>query len=81
MARADLSDWRSALDSALPRGNATVFRSATDARQIGIAIAWSTTDGPAADERAFHTPFAVDTSSHGVACPAQQLCHVAYVQP
>lgn len=83
LAQSDLSTWRAALSQALPTGNASVFRSERDPRQIGIAIAWAlqaSQTGEASTESE-SAPFAVTAATHGVDCPAQRLCHVVYVQP
>jgi type IV pilus assembly protein PilV len=70
----DLADWRSALARSLPAGNAAVFRSSADPRQIGIAIAWGR------DSLASPPSAASSAASDEGACPPQQLCHVVYVQ-
>lgn len=72
LARADLSQWRSALAARLPQGDASVFRPGDDARAIGIAIAWPAAG--AADDAG--TPFAVTVARHGIDCPKNQRCHV-----
>lgn len=83
LAQSDLAAWRAALSQALPTGNASVFRSAGDPRQIGIAISWAMQDSKAADTDAakYQAPFSVTVASYGVDCPAGQHCHVVYVQP
>ena len=83
LAHADLSSWRLAVKQSLPAGNATVFRSATDPRQIGVAISWALNESKSVDVDAFNyrRPFAVTVAAHGVACPTNSLCQVAYVQP
>ncbi len=71
-AQSDLAGWRLLLTRALPNGNAAVFRSHVDPRQIGIAISWG------------HDPFATTTPGtppEPANCPSGQLCHVIYVRP
>jgi type IV pilus assembly protein PilV len=83
LARADLQAWRSMVVSALPSGNATVFRSPADAGQVGIAIAWAMNEDARADadQAKYRKPFAVTAASHGIDCPVDSLCHVIYVRP
>lgn len=79
LAQADLNAWRSALSQALPAGNASVFRSTSDPRQIGIAISWSIQER--SDAKAYRAPLVATVAAVGVDCPADQHCHVVYVQP
>jgi type IV pilus assembly protein PilV len=83
LAQSDLNAWRLALIAALPSGNASVFQSANDPRQIGIAIAWSANESKAADvdNATFYKPLAVTATANGVDCPASAICHIVYVQP
>jgi type IV pilus assembly protein PilV len=83
LAQSDLNLWRAALTTALPGGDASVFQSATDTRQIGIAVAWTANESKAADadSAAYNSPFAVTAALNGIACPANLICHVVYVQP
>lgn len=81
LAKYDLKQWLLALNAALPNANANIFPSATDPRQIGIAVAWS------ANERSkdanYKKPFEVikDIKGLGTDCPDEFICHVVYVQP
>jgi type IV pilus assembly protein PilV len=83
LAKFDLDQWHALVAASLPGGSAAVFLSPTDARQIGIAIAWNTNEGKAADTDTtkYTSPFAVTAAANGVACPANSICHFAYVQP
>lgn len=81
LAQSDLNQWRSNISSSLPGGNAKIFTSSTDARQIGIAIAWSANESSAASSSAYTAPFAITTANQGVACPNNSICHLVYVQP
>lgn len=83
LATSDLNAWRTRVLASLPGANASVFTSANDTRQIGIAVAWTANEGAAqdADGTSYNSPFAVTTALTGVACPANSICHVVYVQP
>ncbi|KQP14363.1 type IV pilus modification protein PilV [Pseudorhodoferax sp. Leaf267] len=81
LAQSDLGAWRAALARALPAGDASVFRSSDDPRQIGIAVSWSLHSGHGRATDAETAPFAVTAATHGVDCPEGQHCHVVYVQP
>lgn len=81
MAQSDLNQWRANLAAALPSANARIFVSGTDARQIGVAIGWSSNEGAAASDAAYTTPFSVTAANAGVACPSGLICHVVYFQP
>jgi Tfp pilus assembly protein PilV len=84
LAQSDLNLWRAALVAALPGGNARVFQSPSDARQIGIAVAWSAnerrTDKMPITKLTIN-PFATNNANSGTNCPANSICHVVYVQP
>lgn len=77
LAQADLAAWRAAVSQALPAGNASVFRSPSDPRQIGIAISWSIQDRSDAQT----APVDPSATALDLDCPADQHCHVAYLQP
>lgn len=83
LAQSDLNIWRANVANALPGANATVFTSTNDSRQIGIAIAWSSNEGAGQDANSttYNSPFLVTTALSGVACPANSICQVNYVQP
>lgn len=83
LAQSDLNLWRASVVAALPGGNANVFLSPTDSRQIGIAVAWSANESKAADadSTTYNSPFAVTTGSQGTDCPTNSICHIVYVQP
>lgn len=83
LAQSDLQQWRASLAAALPRGQASVFLSPNDPRQIGIAIAWAANESKAADADTtkYNSPFTVTAAVNGVDCPANSICHFAYVQP
>lgn len=83
LAQSDLNQWRASLAAALPGAAARIFLSTTDPRQIGIAIAWNANEGKAADTDSakYNSPFNVTAAANGVECPANAICHFAYVQP
>lgn len=83
LATSDLNLWRARVSDSLPGADANIFTSPNDARQIGIAIAWTANEGAAqdADTTTYGKPFAVTTALTGVNCPANSICHVVYVQP
>jgi type IV pilus assembly protein PilV len=83
LAQSDLNEWRASVAAALPGGKTSVFLSPTDSRQVGIAIGWNANEGKAADTDTdkYKSPFAVTADLHGVECPANSICHFAYVQP
>ncbi len=86
LAQSDLNQWRAAVARLLPGSDASVFVSANDIRQIGIAVSWTSNEsskaalGSAADV-AYNAPFSVTAANSGVACPANSICHIVYVQP
>lgn len=93
LAQSDLHVWRTGLVAALPSGNARVFRSGTDPRQIGVMVSWAANESSAntnlytsADATIYNQPFTVANAlaveaPTTVSCPAGSICHVAYVQP
>lgn len=83
LAQSDLNLWRAAVVASLPSADATVFQPANDPRQIGIAIAWAANESKAADADStiYSQKFQITTAANGVACPANSICHLVYVQP
>jgi type IV pilus assembly protein PilV len=88
LAQSDLNLWRANVASVLPAGNASVFQSANDPRQIGISVAWAANESSVntskfstADAVKYDNPFKVDAANSGVDCPANSICHIVYVQP
>jgi type IV pilus assembly protein PilV len=83
LAQSDLNLWRLALQDALPNANANIFPSATDPRQIGIAVAWSANERITnKTDTKYNKPFEVTKNGVlGTDCPAFSICHVVYVQP
>lgn len=89
LAQSDLNLWRANVASVLPAGNASVFQSASDPRQIGISVAWAVNEASkdtakfitAADVDKYNDPFVVTAANSGVDCPANSICHIVYVQP
>ena len=84
-ASADLNEWVLAVQRSLPGGEAAVFRSPSDPRQLGIVVSWVAREGGGtATERAqrlalLSTGFAANSA--GVACPSGNYCQLVYVQP
>lgn len=93
LAQSDLHVWRTSLVAALPSGDARIFRSGNDPRQIGIMVSWAANESSAntnvytsADATIYNQPFAVANAlafeaPTTVSCPAGSICHVVYVQP
>lgn len=82
MAQSDLFFWRTAVNAALPGGQATVFRldpAVGDSRQLGVAIGWSLNERQTGT--AYDAPFNVTTAGNFGNCPATLICHLVYVQP
>jgi type IV pilus assembly protein PilV len=80
LAQSDLNLWRAAVARTLPGGQASVFLSTSDSRQIGVVVAWAANEGKAADAT-YNNPFNVTVAANGVACPTDFICHLVYVQP
>ncbi len=88
LAQSDLNLWLAEVATKLPGSNASVSVSPTDARQVGIAISWAANEASAntskyttADAANYNSPFTITAANSGIACPANSICHVAYVQP
>jgi type IV pilus assembly protein PilV len=82
MAQSDLFLWRTAINTALPGAQATVFQLAPadgDPRQLGIAIGWPLNERQA--DATYNAPFNVTTINNIGNCPATLICHLVYVQP
>lgn len=82
LANSDLNTWRTTLTQMLPGADVSVFASANDGRQLGIAVGWPANEGKLADtdSTTYNSPFAVTSATSGVACPSGLICHVVYVQ-
>lgn len=86
LAQSDLNLWLIEINRSLPSANATVFQSANDPRQTGIAIGWTANESKAqgtttAEQQTYSASFAITTAANGVACPQNLICHLVYVQP
>ncbi len=84
LATYDLMAWRRAVAAVFPGGQAIVFNSANDQRQIGIAIAWPENErklGSTADDALAKNPLTITAVGQGIACPNTLICHFVYVQP
>jgi type IV pilus assembly protein PilV len=76
LARSDLALWRASVAQALPFGDAQVFSVGASTPRIGIAIAWGL--GTPVDP--LHQSLVQsDLARHGVNCPVERSCHVAYL--
>lgn len=67
LAQADLHQWRAAVQSSLPGGQARIFYSPNHSRQVGVMVAWAHQD-------------ANPLPSGPVTCPKDTLCQLAYVE-
>lgn len=77
----DVAQWKTLVGSTLPSGQATVFVSPSDPRQLGVMIAWRSNER--STDATYVAPF-VDNATDGalaVDCPANRICHLAYSQP
>jgi type IV pilus assembly protein PilV len=80
MRQSDLNQWLANVRSTLPGGDARIFTSTTDPRQIGIAIAWSANESNTAPLDG-NSPLMISATNHGTDCKPNSLCHLVYVQP
>jgi type IV pilus assembly protein PilV len=85
LAASDLFQWRTAVNAALPGAQATVFQLAPvagDPRQLGVSIGWPLNERAIRDATAAqNTAYNAALVTTGVACPANLICHIVYVQP
>jgi type IV pilus assembly protein PilV len=77
----DMDQWKTLVAQTLPAGQATAFVSPTDARQLGVMLAWRANEQVSAAD--YINPFNVNVTDGAitVACPANLICHIAYAQP
>ncbi|MBO9650318.1 MAG: type IV pilus modification protein PilV [Variovorax sp.] len=80
----DLATWKDAVAETLPLGQAHVFKSTDEnaqefRRQLGVMVAWRANERK--NDDALASPLQPDTDAAGVTCPANQICHLVYVQP
>lgn len=86
LATYDVDRWLRSVRANLPVGDATVFVSGSDARQLGVMLAWRENEraregDSLADTSAYKAIFSVTgTSTSGsVTCPAGKICHLQYI--
>lgn len=86
LATYDVDRWLRNVRANLPVGDATVFISGSDARQLGVMVAWRENEraregDSGTDTSAYKAIFSVTgTSTSGtVACPAGKICHLQYI--
>lgn len=86
----DIQVWRSNVPLGLPGAQAITFLSQSEAsnaanrRQLGVLLAWPYNErADHAGNEAFSTPFEIAEGSGttALACPANMICHLAYIQP
>lgn len=81
----DRDRWIRSVRANLPLGDANVFVSTTDARQLGVMMAWRENErvregDTTADINAYKAPFAAaSTGAAAVSCPADHICHLQYI--
>lgn len=82
----DVDRWLRSVRANLPIGDAAVFVSGSDARQLGVMLAWRENErareGDSVSETsAYKSIFSVTgTSTSGtVTCPAGKICHLQYI--
>ncbi len=81
----DRDRWIRSVRANLPLGDASVFVSATDARQLGVMVAWRENErarggDTTADTNAYKAVFAAaNTGTAAVSCPADHICHLQYI--
>ena len=85
LAAFDLGQWRAEVARQLPRGQARIFRSVAEPRQVGIAVAWAANESHLADQAPdYLQPFSIDAAlpaGDAAPCPIGAICHVAYIEP
>lgn len=77
----EIAQWKTLVGNTLPSGQATVFVSPSDPRQLGVMIAWRSNERSAAAD--YVAPFVEPVADGALAvnCPASRICHLAYSQP
>lgn len=86
LATYDVDRWLRSVRANLPVGDATVFVSGSDVRQLGVMLSWRENEraregDSLADTSAYKAIFSVTgTSTSGsVTCPAGKICHLQYI--
>lgn len=87
LARSEVVQWKQNVTGTLPLSDANVFLVApaagTNGRtQLGVMVSWRENEragADAAENAAYRAPFVL--SAPGVACPADSICHLQYLQP
>ena len=81
----EIRTWMLAVQTGLPKGTATVFRSAANPREIGIVVSWlANENGSDEDDRTSRLALlntAFNANGGNLACPANNHCHLVYAQP
>ncbi|THJ33950.1 type IV pilus modification protein PilV [Lampropedia aestuarii] len=86
----DIQVWRSNVPLGLPGAQAMTFLSQSESsneanrRQLGVLLAWPYNErAEHAGNAAFSMPFEIveGSGTAALACPANMICHLAYIQP
>lgn len=85
-AQSDLATWKRNVAAQLQGGNAMVFQTPADPRQVGVMLAWRANEGKAnstsnLSDASYTAPFTVTGTSAAATCPANSICHLVYLQP
>ena len=81
----DRDRWIRSVRANMPLGDANVFVSPTDVRQLGVMLSWRENErerqgDSATDTNAYKAIFApANTASAAVSCPSGSICHLQYI--
>jgi type IV pilus assembly protein PilV len=81
LAAYDIDRWIRSVRAALPLGDAAIFISPSDTRELGVMIAWRANErGDSASDSAYTSVFApASTGGAAINCPAGKICHLQYI--
>jgi type IV pilus assembly protein PilV len=82
LAAYDKDRWLRSVRAALPLGDAAIFVSSSDTRELGVMIAWRANErGDSATDSAYTAVFApANTGGAAITCPAGKICHLQYIR-
>lgn len=79
----DRDRWIRSVRANLPLGDASIFISDSDPRQLGVMVSWRQNEregANAADTLAYSAPFVTSsTGGAGISCPDKRICHLQYI--
>jgi len=80
LAAYDKDRWIRSVRAALPMGDAAIFISPSDTRELGVMIAWRASERVTSASDTYTSVFTpASTGTAAITCPDDKICHLQYI--